>query len=65
VTNFELSPEMKERIERAVKAELADRLRERLQPTFDLLDRALVYGTASLTPEEREIVSKWTGGNGE
>jgi hypothetical protein len=52
-------------IEARIMAELSDRLRERLQPELALVDRALVDGTDSLTPEERETVRKWIGGGAE
>jgi hypothetical protein len=41
------------------------RTQEVIRPELALVDRALVDGTDSLTPEERETVRKWIGGGAE
>jgi hypothetical protein len=41
------------------------RTQEVMQPELALVDRALVDGTDSLTPEEQETVRKWIGGGAE
>lgn len=56
MSDYELSPEMRARLDRTINAEIIARIQRVLRADGELLDRAIVEGTDSLTPKERETV---------